>query len=157
MSSYICGRSCAKVYFFNDKDDEDDVYRKDWSGPGPPNFPILSHHSKITPILHMTLSTLSILVGKIHFIDNSNHFNTFTLSHEQHHTPTPASIVPREAGAYIKHLLLSKNLSKLQPKWMIYLTNNNIYICLSKSSILVGNSIFSCRIHSTQYSVPRTY
>ena len=48
---------------------------------------LLIHQSIYTS--PMTLSKTSILVGKIHFVDNSNHFNTFTLSHVHHYINYP--------------------------------------------------------------------
>ena len=48
---------------------------------------LLIHQSTYTS--PMILSKTSTLVGKIHFIDNSNHFNTFTLSHVHHYTNYP--------------------------------------------------------------------
>ena len=67
-----------------------------WMGPVAPtlaNLPICDTRQflKTFPSLkkYMTSSKTSTLVGKIHFVDNSNHFNTFTLSHVHHHTNYP--------------------------------------------------------------------
>ena len=78
-----------KIIFFNNKDDDNGVIVMVWMGPVAPTLANLLTHYKITYLHLMTLSKSLHLVGKIHFIDNSNHFNTFTLSHVHHHTNHP--------------------------------------------------------------------
>ena len=102
------GRDESNI-FFNKKDDDDGVIVRIWMGPVAPALANLQHPliylstlanllicqfanlliHQSTCISPMTLSKTSTLVGKIHFVDNSNHFNTFTLSHVHHHTNYP--------------------------------------------------------------------
>ena len=90
------GRDESNI-FFNNNDDDDGVIVRKWMGPDAPTPTNLFINTRqFTNLLtrqflkkYMTLSKTSTLVGKIHFVDNSNHFNTFTLSHMHHHTNYP--------------------------------------------------------------------
>ena len=86
------GRDESNI-FFNEKDDDYGVIAMVWMGPDAPTptnlliVNLLIHQSTYTS--PMILSKTSTLVGKIHFVDNSNHFNTFTLNHGHHHNNYP--------------------------------------------------------------------